>query len=610
MLNQIIKTVINVTGFSFEKPVKVVDISDIYVKDTEKEIIIGGKENADYARALTLYQKEYKKGKRGFEIKEKRHFEKLGAYFDVSRGGVLKVSTIKKYAKEMLCMGFNRLYLYMEDVFELPGYPHFGYLRGRYSKEELKEISDFGDKIGIEMVPCVQTLGHMEQYLQWNESAKLRDTSQVLLCGCEETYKFIETIISTLRECFKTSEIQIGCDEAFGLGAGKFLIRNGYKKPLDILVSHIHKVYEICERYDFKPSMFVDTFIRNLNEGKKYYVHNLEIPDGLCDKLPDIKTIYWDYYNLNEEVYDMMIDYHKKFKESPEFAGGIWTWAGNIVNVKHTFDTMIPAMKSSIKNGISKVYAAMYGDDGTECNYSMAMPLLNIFSEYCFKGLDASFDTINEMSEFLYDVDLNDYIKVSGYYWPFVDNLPFDLLINPNCFGQKVLCTDIFYNLAGTTDFSKFLPYHIEGFNAVNGLGKGSRWEEYYKYIAVIFEITIKKMDILSKLSKAYKNNDREYLKKASEDDIPFLTKKYNELYLIHEKQWLSTYKTFGWEEHTSRYAHLIFRLEYVKKVITKYLNGELEKIEELETELIEDTYGGHGFSGFNRFKVNRTIKI
>ena len=35
-----------------------------------------------------------------------------------------------------------------------------------------------------------------------------------------------------------------------------------------------------------------------------------------------------------------------------------------------------------------------------------------------------------------------------------------------------------------------------------------------------------------------------------------------------------------------------------------------IEKIEELEFELIEDTYGGLSFSGFNRFKVNRTIKI
>lgn len=610
MLNEIIKIVNEITGFSFEKPVRVLDIKNVYVKDAENEILIGGLEKADYARALTLYAREYKKGNKCFEITEKRHFKKLGAYFDVSRGGVLKVSTIKKYAKEMLCMGFNRLYLYMEDVFELDGYPHFGYLRGRYSKQELKEISAFGDKIGVEMIPCVQTLGHMGQYLQWNESAPVKDTSQVLLCGSEDTYKFIEAIISTMRECFPTSNIQIGCDEAFGLGTGKFLSENGYKKPIDILIPHIHKVYDICKKYNFTPSMFVDTFIRNLNDEKRYYIHNLEIPEGLGDNLPDIKTVYWDYYHFKEEDYDMMIDYHKKFKEIPEFAGGIWTWAGNILNVKHTFDTMIPAMKSSIKNGISEVYATMYGDDGTECNYGMGMPLLNIFSEYCFKGLDASFDTINDMTKFLYDVDCSDYINVSGFYYPFVNNLLFRQLSKPNCFGQKIFSTDIFYNLTGTTDFSEFLPYHIEAYNAVCGLGKGTKWEEYYKYMEVILDITIHKMDILSKLSAAYKNNDKEYLKKAAEEYIPYIIKKYKELYSIHEKQWLKTYKPFGWEEHTSRYAHWIFRLEYAIKVITGYLKGEIEKIEELEFELIEDTYGGLSFSGFNRFKVNRTIKI
>ena len=37
-------------------------------------------------------------------------------------------------------MGLNSMMLYTEDTYTVDNYPYFGYLRGRYSKEELKEI--------------------------------------------------------------------------------------------------------------------------------------------------------------------------------------------------------------------------------------------------------------------------------------------------------------------------------------------------------------------------------------------------------------------------------------------------------------------------------------
>ena len=35
-------------------------------------------------------------------------------------------------------MGYTEIYLYMEDTYQLEQYPFFGYLRGAFSKEELK----------------------------------------------------------------------------------------------------------------------------------------------------------------------------------------------------------------------------------------------------------------------------------------------------------------------------------------------------------------------------------------------------------------------------------------------------------------------------------------
>ena len=62
-------------------------------------------------------------------------------------------------------MGLNAVCLYTEDTYEVPNEPFFGYLRGRYETSELKELDDYAADFGIEMFPCIQTLGHMEQVL-------------------------------------------------------------------------------------------------------------------------------------------------------------------------------------------------------------------------------------------------------------------------------------------------------------------------------------------------------------------------------------------------------------------------------------------------------------
>ena len=86
----------------------------------------------------------------------------------------------------------------MEDVFEIKELPKFGYLRGKYSKEELKELVDFSNQLGITLIPCVQTLGHMGQFLRWPSSAKFKDTSDVLKVGSEDTYRLITLMLKIL----------------------------------------------------------------------------------------------------------------------------------------------------------------------------------------------------------------------------------------------------------------------------------------------------------------------------------------------------------------------------------------------------------------------------
>ena len=102
---------------------------------------------------------------------------------DASYSGVVSVNGVKKYIDYMAASGLNLLMLYTEDTYEVKKYPQMGYQRGRYTREELKEIDAYAAKMGVELVGCIQTLGHMEQVVKWKAFSDIRENACLLLPG-------------------------------------------------------------------------------------------------------------------------------------------------------------------------------------------------------------------------------------------------------------------------------------------------------------------------------------------------------------------------------------------------------------------------------------------
>ena len=65
---------------------------------------------------------------------------KPGVMLDCSRGAVYTVPAIQKFIDLIAQMGYGSLQLYTEDVYTLEGEPYFGYMRGRYSEDELRSL--------------------------------------------------------------------------------------------------------------------------------------------------------------------------------------------------------------------------------------------------------------------------------------------------------------------------------------------------------------------------------------------------------------------------------------------------------------------------------------
>ena len=101
--------------------------------------------------------------------------------FDTSRNAVLRPDTLRSFLRKMALMGMNLGMMYTEDTYEVPGQPYFGYQRGAYSRDELMQMDKYAAMFGIELVPCIQTLAHLECVLRWQEYADVRDIDNILL---------------------------------------------------------------------------------------------------------------------------------------------------------------------------------------------------------------------------------------------------------------------------------------------------------------------------------------------------------------------------------------------------------------------------------------------
>ena len=525
--------------------------------------------------------------------------KELTVMIDCSRNGVMKPEKVKEFAKIMKDMGYTGLMLYTEDTYEVPGLPRLGYMRGRYTAEELKELAEYGDKIGVELIPNVQTLGHMGQYLRWSRAFApdytgegiydITDTPTVLLCGEEKTYAFIEKVIRFCRECFTSKRIHIGMDEAHDLGLGRYLRLNGYEERVQIMTKHLARVLEICEKYDFKPMMYSDMFFRLLDAHGQYNVSgDLELPEDIKEMIPDCDMVFWDYYHKEQSYYEKGLANHEQLGQPVAFMGGAGTWYGHLPAHCFAYDNAVAAARACVTRKVNTVFSSMWGDDGNECNAFYALTLLTIYSEYCYKGLDCTEADIAKASTYLTKVKFEDAETLSGLCYP-ADSVPENVIM-----GKRLLYADILYDLAiDQAEAPRAKRVYEELRDKTAEIMKTQKtYMGWCKFAYAIYNICALKAELAMNLRNNYQAGDKPYVKMTVEEIIPELKKWIAELAEVHHAEWEATYKPFGYEVLSNRYGGMIARLSDVEKKLTRYVKGEIDTVEELEEKLLVNEGG------------------
>ena len=583
---------ISSTNGEFEiKFTKVEDTGKSKVRFAGKTIEITYNRPADATRAVG-------NALAGLESDEHTEFKTYGIMLDCSRNAVMTVKHFKSWLRQLALMGYNMAMLYTEDTYQLPDEPFFGYKRGPYTLEEMKEIDTYAKSLGIEMIACLQTLGHMEQYLQWHNTMKVKDTDRVLLVDEEETYKLIDKMLAFWSEALSSNRIHIGMDETHDLGRGRFMDLYGYERGFDIFNRHFAKVEKMCEKYNLRPMIWSDMYFRMSNPTQNYYDLEHEIPQDVIDMIPkNSDLVYWDYYHNDKDFYINFIEKHRKLGYEPLMGSGLWTW-GRIWN-DHDQDvkTVKPCLQACRETKLDEVFFTLWGDSGAFCEINSVLADLCWAADLAYGGsedaarLEAQFKAITggsyknhmtaaRLSEHILEGkdSLNNKKNTETVGSPF-------LLWDDPMLG---ICWDSKNNI--DSDFAEKAIKLYETICSELADQRGDNAAADINHAWLLADFLRMKVAFRRDLLNAYEAGDKAAMTALADEALPKMITACEAISDSIRKMWHKYFKPFGLEVLQIRQGGQTLRLKEAQCRINEYVAGTIDSLPELEEKITEPT--------------------
>ncbi|MDR0426513.1 MAG: beta-N-acetylhexosaminidase [Clostridiales bacterium] len=539
-----------------------------------------------FYRGLMLLKAACNKKAVTFDAAETCVFSEFGVMLDCSRNAVRNVETLKSFIRHLALMGYNQLQLYTEDTYEVEGEPYFGYLRGRYSTKELQELDAYGARFGVELVPCIQTLAHLDAIFRWPKYAEINDIDDILVIGDERTYTLIDNMLLSVKKQFKTDKIHIGMDEAHRVGRGKYYDKNGDSDKTKLLLQHLARVVALCKKHGLKPMMWSDMFFR-LAFDNQYYLTDpsMSVDPSVKELIPEgLELVYWDYYHTDKAEYDLMADKHFELADSFVFGGGAWMWSGFAPANRYAIETVKAGIASMQHKGVKKAFWTMWGDNGAECSPFAVLPTLLTAAQLAYGGEETG-DAMLALTGLEFDkfmaLELPD---MQDEYLPPNANNPSKYMLYADCFSG------IFDTLVREGD-GKVYQKHIKTLKAA--AKSAGDYAYLFETMGALCEVLEIKYELGVKTRNAYNTGDPRAVKSLAKGEYHPLIKRIEAFYDCFEAQWMRENKPNGFEVQDIRLGGLVKRLAHCAARLEAYAAGKLSAIPELTEKLLP--YAGEG---------------
>lgn len=209
-----------------------------------------------------------------------------GFMYDVADGMKGDADYIERMMVRLSGYGYNMLMLYLEHCFQFPSCPALG-TNESLGPEDIRRLDAVAEKLGMELVPCVNIAGHsegfgfMEAYktLCADPTGTSRAVGQ-LRVDLPESLEFLERLYADIFACFRSKYVHIGADE---IGLERQMPHLSESAKWDKAMDRIVHMIDLVKRNGKTPMLWGDMLLKH-----RETIHRIADDAILCD---------WAYYS-------------------------------------------------------------------------------------------------------------------------------------------------------------------------------------------------------------------------------------------------------------------------------------------------------------------------
>lgn len=201
-----------------------------------------------------------------------------GFMLDVSRCKVPTQAELRQLIPALARLRVNQLQLYIEHTFAFAGHEDVWREASPLTATEIRELDDLCAEYGIELVPNLNTFGHMERWLRHPGYRTLAECPDGWVHPLTGQFKaipgtlkpttasliFIETLLDSYLPCFRSRQVNIGGDEPWELGQGhsKAAVANRGKQR--VYLEHLREICALVTARGHTPQFWGDILLEDL----------------------------------------------------------------------------------------------------------------------------------------------------------------------------------------------------------------------------------------------------------------------------------------------------------------------------------------------------------
>jgi hypothetical protein len=285
-----------------------------------------------------------------------------GFMLDVSRGKVPTMAELFRLIEGLHALRANQLQLYVEHTFAWPGHEDAWRDASPLTAAQVRALDDACAAVGIELVPNLNTFGHMERWLRHPRYRALAECPEGWIHPLTGQFKefpgtlrpdqasldFIDGLLADYLPCFRSRQVNLGGDEPWELGQGWSKQAVAERGKHRVYLEHLRQLCALTAGRGYRTQFWGDILLEDL---------------ALAQEAPaDTTPVAWGYDAGHP--FDAQAGRLRELGRTYLIAPGTSTWQSFTGRLDNALTNQREAVSAALAHGARGMLLTSWGDNG------------------------------------------------------------------------------------------------------------------------------------------------------------------------------------------------------------------------------------------------------